>query len=53
MTETYTAMSMKGGDTATFTEALRHFRATTDTALLLDGELDGLRDHGLRRPVEL
>ncbi len=40
-------------DSATFTDALRRFRANTDTALLLDDELDGLRDHGPGRSVEL
>lgn len=36
-----------------FAEALRHFRATTDVADLLDDELEELRDPAPGRPVTL
>ncbi len=36
-----------------FTQALRRFRASTDTAGLLSEELDSLRDATQGRPVEL
>ena len=36
-----------------FTQALRRFRASTDTAGLLSEELDSLRDATPGRPVEL
>lgn len=40
-------------DTGTFTSSLRHFREATNTADLVDDELDGLRDMSQGRPVEL
>jgi len=40
-------------ETSSFTEALRRFRASTDTAGLLGEELDSLRDATPGRPVEL
>lgn len=39
--------------TGTFTAALRQFRASTDTAVLLSDELDGLRETTAGRPVDL
>lgn len=39
--------------TGTFPEALRQFRATTDTAALSGDEFNGLREAAPGRPVDL